>query len=298
MKNWTVKTKQIKRGKEGLQRHSDYLLSESHESHYDTEIKCLHGSSESIEKAHDIRTEQRRKNGLRGGGVRNLATSFVLSLPEGIKPTEEQWKRMMGIVVTNLSKVTGESREELAKASLIVLHNEKGNKLPHVHYLQSNIVNGAYNKAITQKRATMAVKYGFNRAVKEVMGIDVKQYKPLMTGQKDKPLWKAREDKAKEAEQTIQAAEEKLSFMELQKAELRKLKKFVTLFKTEIKKWVTAETEEQNRKHEKKLRELEKKAADNWSPELRENFIPYDDIEDIESHKQRKTGIRRPLLRP
>ena len=145
----------------------------------------------------------------------------------------------------------------------------------------------------------MAVKYGFNRAVKEVMGVDVKKYTPKMTGQKDKPLWKAREEKAEEAKNTIKQAENAQEQLDMTKADLRALKKFNTNFANELKVWFESKDEKQALKSEQKLEKMNQKARQRFSDNVLNQLGPYEAVDEAEKKKKRKTGITRaPQLKP
>lgn len=291
LKNWTVKTKQIKRGVNGLADHSSYLRDPDRPAHQQTKIEVLHGSPKSIVLAYDQRRKQRQLDGKRGGGVRNLATSFVLSLPKDIpQPTAIEWKKMMDIVVEELSEAIEEKAEDMAKQSFIVLHQEEGEKNSHVHFLAGNIVNGEFNKKITQYAGTHAVKTGFNKAVKAVMGVDNYEYIPKQKNVKDKPLWAIRKERNKEIER--KAEEEREKTMQVGK-KLVKVKKVFKSYANTLATWFDTEDEKKQQRLVKKMQKQINSAFDYKATE--EQLKQFKDAaERAERDKKKKTGLNFP----
>lgn len=214
IKNWTVKTKQIKKGSEGLINHFNYLLDKNRPSHSSTEIIDLNNSTgklQAILGEEESRKEYRRSEGLRGGGVRNLATSFVMSLPNYIKqPTTDEWKEIAKITLRKLSDDLGIDRTELIKHSVVVLHKESNDKHSHLHILVSNLFDGKVFKPTSQYQGTYSMKQGFNSAVKQVLKIDNKLHVPLDENVGDMPLYEARAKKADIREKELDDRESKL----------------------------------------------------------------------------------------
>ena len=199
IKNWTVNTKQVKKGSKGLENHINYMKDENRPSHVNTKIIVLHDSSKNIFQAIEDRTKYRQKEGLRGGGVRNYATSFVLSLPRSIKqPTKDDWKAIAKLVIKDICKINKLPSKEFSKLCNVIIHDEsQGNKNSHLNLCVSNVFNNEVIKGISQYRTTHGVKMAFNNAVKEVLGEDNYKYIPQHEKVGKVPLWKAREDKAK-----------------------------------------------------------------------------------------------------
>ena len=203
--NWTVKTKQIKNKKQGFINHSNYLHDKERFCHRNTKVVVLNSACEKILKEHDKRTEYRRVNSLRGGGVTNYATSFVLSLPRSIKqPTQDEWRKISLFAIKKIAEENDIPYEKLKSLSHIVLHDESlsYDKNTHVHILISNVINEAVCKGITQKKSTYAVKRSFNFSVRKIIGVDNNSYVPISAGKPDKPLHIARLEKA---EKTLKA---------------------------------------------------------------------------------------------
>lgn len=241
LKNWTVKTKQIKNKDIGLIKHFNYLKDKNRPSHYFTEIHDLNNSNDRIKEilnAIESRKAYRKENGLRGGGVSNYATSFVLSLPRDIaQPTAEQWSKICDIALKELSKTVDLTFEEIKLKSVIVLHDEQKSldKTNHCHILTSNIHNNEVVKSISQFRATHAMKQGFNKGVLEVLGISNYDYMPKSITQIDKPLYVSRnefaEKKKNQAKEAIKIANAKITKYKLIKIEVEEYVKH-------FKKWL------------------------------------------------------------
>ena len=209
IKNWIVKTKQIKKKSDGLINHYNYLFDKNRPSHATTNIVDLNNSPNkliNIINEYEGRQAERKKNGIRGGGVSNLATSFVMSLPKDIdQPTTEQWKKIISVSLREMAKDLKMDLKTLQKNSVVVLHDESLNndKSSHVHILTSNIIDGQVFKPLSQLKATYAMKNGFNKGVKQVLGVDNLKYEPETQGVKDKPLWLARNEKLKKMKKEI-----------------------------------------------------------------------------------------------
>lgn len=197
--NWIVKTKQIKNKLTGFINHANYLHDEDRIAHRNTRILVINEARDNILKEHNKRTEFRRKNALRGGGVRNYATSFVLSLPRDIKqPSKNEWEKISLFALKKVSESTLVPFETLKALSHIVLHDESTtlDKNSHVHILISNVINNEVCKELTQKKTTYAVKKSFNYSVKKLLKVDNVHYSPKNKNVKDKPLHIARLEKA------------------------------------------------------------------------------------------------------
>lgn len=179
IKNFIVKTKQIKKGKAGLKRQLRYIHDQKAPSHKNTIIKPLYSGNKLV-NAYDERREMRMKLHLRGGGLSNHATRFIIALPSEIAhPTTDQWKKILIEIITSVADVNGLDRKELSKHCEAVIHDEsQSGKNSHIHLVMSNIINCTVIKGITQYKTTHAIKMAFNRAVKNVFKVDHRFYEP------------------------------------------------------------------------------------------------------------------------
>lgn len=196
IKNWLVKTKQIKKKKDGFINHYNYLLDTKRASHKNTNIFVLEEGGNNILNEIEKRKEYRKKNSLRGGGVSNYATSFVLSLPKDIKqPNNEEWKKIGLYGIKQIAKELNIDFKKLRKISHIVLHEEKDkNKNNHIHILIGNVLDNKQIKGLTQYKSTHTLKKSFNYSVKKLLNEDNSKYMPKSKG-KNLPLNVAREEK-------------------------------------------------------------------------------------------------------
>ena len=208
LKNWTVRTQQIKKGRKGLSNHSGYLMSNKAKAHENTKIEVLGGSHSAILQAHEQRQKQRQQDGLRGGGVRNLATSFVLTLPKQYgHPDSKQWKKTLQPVFKAIGKELDIDPRQVAKHAFAVVHDESdSNKNSHVHLLISNVIDGKYHKKLTQKKVTAEVKNSYNIGVKNTLGINYKNHTPENPNTEYKDLWLCRKEKSEKAALDLKAA--------------------------------------------------------------------------------------------
>jgi hypothetical protein len=199
IKNWLVKTKQIKQKVKGFLNHVNYLTNDNKASHEYSEITVLNNGAENILKEHDKRTDFRRTHSLRGGGVSNFATSLVMSLPRTIKqPTNDEWKKIGLYTIKEIAKANNLDFQKLRSVSHIVLHNESSSpsKSSHLHILISNVLDNEVKKGISQKKTTFTAKKAFNYSVKKLLNEDNNNYTPEKVRVKDKPLFVARAEKA------------------------------------------------------------------------------------------------------
>jgi len=199
IKNWLVKTKQIKQKEKGFLNHVNYLVNDKKPSHEFSKISVLNDSAKNILKEYDQRTDFRRLNGLRGGGVSNYATSLVMSLPRSIKqPTQDEWKKIGLYTIKEIAKKNNLDFEKLRSVSHIVLHDESSSpdKSSHLHILISNVVDNTVVKSISQKRTTYTAKQAFNYSVKKLLNEDNNNYSPEQSKVNNKPLFAARAEKA------------------------------------------------------------------------------------------------------
>ena len=196
LRNWTLKVKQVKNKEKGLFTLGAYLLNNKDKSHRNTtihEIKNVAVGTARILQEYENRAHKRRIAKLRGGGVSNLAQSYVLSLPPDIKqPTPEEWEIITKRVIGGISKAAGINPNDLWKVSAAVVHEESNGKPSHVHLITGNCVKGEYLKVLTQKSVLGAAKKAFNGAVLEVLGVSNKTYRPERENVGNVPLWKAR----------------------------------------------------------------------------------------------------------
>jgi predicted house-cleaning noncanonical NTP pyrophosphatase (MazG superfamily) len=199
IKNWLVKTKQIKLKEKGFLNHVNYLTNDKKPSHEHSLITVLNDSAENILKEHDQRKTFRRENGLRGGGVSNFSTSLVMSLPRCIKqPTNAEWKKIGLYTIKEIAKKNNIDFQKLKNVSHIVLHDENSSvsKSSHLHILISNVIDNKVVKGISQKKTTFTAKKAFNYSVKKLINEDNNHYIPENKKVKDKPLFAARAEKA------------------------------------------------------------------------------------------------------
>jgi hypothetical protein len=295
--NWLVKTKQIKKGLDGLVRHSNYLLSCDRPAHYKTKIMLLFGSAENIVNAHSKRKELRQKQGLRGGGIRNYATSFVMSLPSDVgHPTVSNWKSSMREVFEGLESATGIDKRVLFKHSMAVLHNEsESGKCSHIHLLISNVIVDKYIKKLTQYQSTHNAKQGFNKGIKRTLGISNYDYTPKFHNLIDKPLWLARKEK-KDVEDQISkerfdlANERRSKAREVQR-NVRKLGKVMIAYGKNLKRWFESQEQKEEIKYAKKMqKQIDDLYSYGFNGEQLVDIIEATRI--AEKKKSKKTGLK------
>lgn len=271
IKNWTVKTKQIKKKESGLINHVNYLLDQDRGAHRHTQIIDLTNATRSagrILAEVEKRQEKRKEEGLRGGSIANYATSFVCAIPRDIPQPKnrEEWGRITASMIKSLGESVGIDPEVIAKTAVAVVHDETASesKSSHIHLLISNIHDGQAVKKITQYGATHAVKNGFNRGVKKVLGVSNLDYTPKNTKVKDKPLYVARQEKAEKELSQHKIWREKV------KKELDHFKRFKEVFANwlgKIRRKVSDEVDAEIVRDAKALAEITASLEEQKSPE-------------------------------
>lgn len=211
LKNWTVTADSIQKSDAGLISFTKYLEDKNHKNHKDkTEsIMPIFGNAKNLaytqcKRASDKNLEMRLK---RKGGrpVTTFAQSFVLSLPQGVRPTQQQWKEMIANVIKFSATVIDENIQELMKDTFINVHDNKSN--PHLNLLIGKIDSaGRIRKPVTQKKFLTAIKTSFNAAVLKTMGVDYATYTPERSGYPSMEKWEYMKTLAEEAEKNAKKA--------------------------------------------------------------------------------------------
>lgn len=199
LKNWIVKTKQIKNKEKGFLNHVEYLLDNKRASHHYTNISVLSDNAKRIIKAVEARKAFRRKNGLRGGGVSNYCTSFILTIPRDIEqPSKSDWKKVLTLIYKAIADEIGVDPITIKRHAYAVLHDESSSpdKPSHVHLLVSNVIDDIYQKKITQYAVTHTVKRALNKGIRLTVGEDNYKYSPKRRQKYNKPQWVVRLEKA------------------------------------------------------------------------------------------------------
>lgn len=212
LKNWFCKAQQIK--KKSSAKHIAYLLNEKHPSHSTTkitELKLRSANGNVIENLEFYEAEKKRKEdriakGLRGGGVVNIATSFVFNLPHQFgHGTIETWEKVYKDIIKAIAAEIGIAPAVVAKHSFCVLHDESENpdkdKSSGLHLLISNIIENNHVKAITQYRVLNTVKSQLDKSYKKHFNAVRKNYTVENPGQASMPLPIARAKKILEKAQ-------------------------------------------------------------------------------------------------
>ena len=255
IKNWTVKTQQIRQSgtkykykktlaggkthyerikdtgrivKNGFVNHVNYLKDASRAAHQNTDIHIILNNAKNILNALNERKAERQSRNIRGGGVVNYATSFVMSLPSEFQPSVEQWTKISERLIEDIAKTTNIDASIIKKHTHIVLHAEDvtGDKHSHIHVLVSNVIDCVVVRKISQRVTTAAIKTGFNESVKQLLNVDHNEYIPKHAGVANKPLWVARNEKLQLLESNSQRIEQELT---LKKVKLKKINKALSL---------------------------------------------------------------------
>ncbi|MEZ8724629.1 hypothetical protein AB6D66_26625 [Vibrio pomeroyi] len=165
-------------------------------------------------------------NNRRGRQVSSFAMEFCLSLPQGYRPTKEQWRsitRDCCKALANHLKLTGSDRKEFYSLVRGVCHQQKqtGTKGgDHLHLICSKIVGNRMLRDLQRKGATALLKQAFTTAVSTHVSISIDDYKPhqLNRGKRlEKWQYESRkmEERQKENEKLVSKLEKQIERWEL-----------------------------------------------------------------------------------
>nr|AKN36850.1 hypothetical protein [Vibrio tasmaniensis] len=197
-----------------------YLNDSKHANHKKTEaiISVIGSRKTSINinanmEAYKLATALKRK----GGRPPTPAMEFVFSLPkrEDLRPTKEQWETMIVEVVKSMAVSMEINTEELTGIVRAVAHQQEQDDTKgtgdHCHVVIGKFTNnGKYLRALQKKGVIHASKLAFNKAVRDVMGVDYTTYRAEQNynSKKRAPIWKV---KAARAMEEVEAASKLLN---------------------------------------------------------------------------------------
>lgn len=189
MKTFVVITKPVKNGSAGIVARERYLKSEKHPNHTNTEAIFNVVGNEATSKRIIVAGEQYKLNKMlsnnrRGRQVSSIAMEFCLSLPQGYRPTKEQWRsiaRDCCIALADHLKLAGSDRKEFYSLVRGVCHQQKQTGIKggdHLHLIFSKIVGNRVLRELQRKGATALLKQAFTTALTTHVGISIDDYKP------------------------------------------------------------------------------------------------------------------------
>lgn len=207
IKNWTVTMQSTK----SAAAREIYFFNKNDKNHKKTEAFLnIWGGADST--ANIIRnSEHRRLDTLKkgkGGRPPSEAVEFVLTLPKGIRPSQEQWKKMCTMVVKDIATKLKISPQELNGVGRAVVHQQEQTGVKgsgdHMHMMLGKFTNTRkYLPDLQRKGVLHTVKVSFNAAVFNVMGIDHSTYIAQKNyegvAKKKAPQWKVKAAREREA---------------------------------------------------------------------------------------------------
>ena len=129
--------------------------------------------------------------------MQNFATEFSLNLPPGAELSKKQWETLRIQIVRNVAKKVGIDANELNAVCGAVVHHETGSKHDHCHLILGNVVGKEHIKGITQHKTKHEIQQTFTKFLFNELGLDATKHVPRPENAgKNKPLWKARAEKA------------------------------------------------------------------------------------------------------
>lgn len=212
LKNWTVTTKPVQLGSDGVMIRERYLLNPKHSNHTHTEdlisiFGCAETSNRIALSGEKYRLNQQIYQRKGGRPLSSYAMEFCLTLPKGYRPSPTQWQSITADCCLALARLCRLNKNEFAQYRQqirAVLHQQRQEVAKgsgdHVHLMVGKVVGRRVLKELQQKKSTKLIKQAFNHSVLKHVGIDFRTYKPL---EKEKgrrlSTWQYQHKKATEA---------------------------------------------------------------------------------------------------
>jgi hypothetical protein len=180
IKNFFVKRKIVKNKEKGLFNLLNYLENEEHKNHKEKTEKIIPVHRESSNYYLNVlnRVKKRefttKKAGKGGRDIQSYRYSYCFSFPKGVNPTQEEYKKIIEILLKDFSSVLNVEKEELLNNSFINIH-ENENK--HINLITHKIFN---NEVIdlSKNKYLITLKKSFNNRCLNVLNLDKNSYKP------------------------------------------------------------------------------------------------------------------------
>lgn len=190
LKNWTVITKPVKNGSDGIIAREKYLNSRTHQNHTNTEAILDIVGNESTSKRIIVAGEKYRlrsklKSNRRGRPLSSFAIEFCLTLPKQYRPTPNQWRAVIAACCRALAdhlELSGDDRNTFFNHIRGVCHQQQqtGNRGAgdHVHLIVSKVLKDRVLTGLQKKAATKVLKRAFTAATTKYIGLSIDKYKP------------------------------------------------------------------------------------------------------------------------
>ena len=182
LRNWTVTTEATR----DVMAREHYLINESHRNHKHTEkiISIFGSETQSLNILRNCeRYKLKQASKRQGGRPPTEAVEFCLTLPKGIRPTQQQWRQILNKLMFTLAIHLDVPTSKLAPIVRAVLHQQnhdvaiKGTG-DHMHVVIGKFTNDLiYLAELQRKSTTRLLKTAYNNAVYEVVGISHKSYR-------------------------------------------------------------------------------------------------------------------------
>jgi hypothetical protein len=187
IKNFFVRSETIGNGSRGLCGYEAYLDDMNHSNHKGRTNKIISivGNNNNfldtvVNEANQLQL-QRDKAGKGGRPISSLAQSFVFAMPSDFvgEPSKEQFKAMSKDMLNVIADKMNLQIKDLKNHIKINVHMNESN--PHINILVGRIVNGVnYQQQLTRPSTTNALKRETALTVKRHLGLDIRDYKPIV----------------------------------------------------------------------------------------------------------------------
>ncbi|EIK4809222.1 hypothetical protein LJ779_002556 [Vibrio parahaemolyticus] len=190
LKNWTVITKPVKNGSDGIIARERYLNSRKHQNHINTEAIIDIVGNESTSKriilaGEKYRLRNKLKSNRRGRPLSSFAIEFCLTLPKQYRPTPNQWRAVIVECCKALADhlaLSGDDKKTFYNHIRAVCHQQHQAGIrgagDHVHLIVSKVLKDRVLTELQKKAATRVLKRAFTTATATHIGFSIDEYKP------------------------------------------------------------------------------------------------------------------------
>ncbi|EGQ9921643.1 TPA: hypothetical protein ACN33E_000789 [Vibrio parahaemolyticus] len=190
LKNWTVITKPVKNGSDGIIARERYLNSRTHQNHKNTEAILDIVGNESTSKriilaGEKYRLRNKLKSNRRGRPLSSFAIEFCLTLPKQYRPTPNQWRAVIVECCQALADhlaLSGDDKKTFYNHIRAVCHQQQQTGTrgtgDHVHLIVSKVLKDKVLTGLQKKAATKVLKQAFTTATATHLQLSIDEYKP------------------------------------------------------------------------------------------------------------------------
>lgn len=298
IKSFVVKVKSVKWKEKGLRNLLNYL--EDPKRHKTTKIIKLNKFKKNSFLKNTLLNVYEKEINKKGRKISSYATSYVFTLPKGIKPSKEQYIKLINSIIDYFAKELGIDRKSLESQIYINIHHQSNSHINVIVPKVLRVGNSLITFDLTKKKYLATSKAFWSAILLQHMDLDIEKHIPKSQNKiikkgnipqgLSKKIDKYFEEKEKKVEKELEILNKKRKEIKKMVEQLEKenqkkeqiLKTFATLVRYS-KNYLETLKEKEYYKALKKAKDLKKEKI---STKLKEH------IENIEKKiKSKKMGI-------